>query len=164
MEKSESFLRKEAWDYFQVHAAQRMTAFNFYVVLSSVTATTYIASFRADSNLQSARPALAGLLCIFAFIFWKLDQRNKFLIKNAERALKYFEQLDPAENIAKVFTQEEVETKLLRVKGWRRALFWQLQLSYSDCFNTVFLLFFLVGLVGFGLWVWGITTCPVTAD
>lgn len=117
-------------------------------------ATTYFASFKSESNLQSARPALAGLLCLFAFIFWKLDQRNKLLIKNAERALKFFEEYDPIDNIAKVFTQEEIETNARKTKGWRWVLFWRWQLSYSDCFNFVFLLFFVVGFVGLALGWW----------
>jgi len=147
-EEEHSQLRKQAWDYFTVHASQRMTIFNFYIVLSSVVATSFFASFKSDSNLQSARPILAALLCFFAFIFWKLDQRNKVLIKNAERALKFFEQRDPVDSIAKVFTQEEIETKANAVTGWRWILCWRWNLSYSSCFNLVFVCFFLVGFIG----------------
>lgn len=147
-DKEQSFLQKQAWDYFSTHASQRMTSFNFYIILSSLTATSYFASFKADSNLQSARPLLAGLLCLFAFIFWKLDLRNRFLIKNAEKALKYFEGTQPLDDVAKVFTQEERETGSKRSKGWRRILFWRQHFSYSDCFNLVFLIFFVIGFIG----------------
>lgn len=144
----EAFLRKQAWDYFSIHASQRMAIFNFYIVLSSLTMTTYFASFKADSNLQSARPALACLLCLFAFIFWKLDTRTKVLIKNAERALKHFEADDDAKRVAKVFTQEEEETRSKESTGWARLFPWTWHLSYSDCFNSVFLIFFAIGFVG----------------
>jgi hypothetical protein len=149
-DKQESFLRKQAWDYFATHASQRMTIFNFYIVLSSVTTTTYFATFKSDSNLQSARWILAFLLCIFAFIFWKLDARNKTLIKNAEAALRYFEQGETGDVITKVFTNEEIETdkRRKRIKGWRRLAVWRWHLSYSDCFNTVFAIFALIGLGG----------------
>ena len=147
-EKEDSYLRKQAWDYFNVHASQRLAIFNFYVVLSSLTMTSYFASFKSDSNLQSARPVLAALLCLFAFIFWKLDDRNKFLIKNSERALKYFESTDLADEIAKVFTQEDKDTKAKRLTGWQWIMFWRVHLSYSNCFNVIFLLFFLVGVIG----------------
>lgn len=145
-----AFLRKQAWDYFVIHASQRMTIFNFYIALSSVVATAYFASFRADWNLQSARWILAPLLCFFAFIFWKLDERNKTLIKNAERALKHFEQASAGESITKVFTMEEAETDARRrqFQGLRKLLIWQRHLSYSDCFNVVFLIFFLIGIAG----------------
>jgi hypothetical protein len=156
-EPENSALRKQAWDYFSTHASQRMTAFNFYIVLSSFVAASYFASFKSDSNLQTARPALAGLLCLFAFIFWKLDQRNKLLIKNAERALKFFEQSDSVDSVVKVFTQEEIETNSKKTKGWQRVLFWRWHLSYSDCFNCVFTLFFAIGFVGLAICFWHFT-------
>jgi hypothetical protein len=146
--ENQPFLRKQAWDYFSTHASQRMTIFNFYIVLSSLTATSYFASFKSDSNLGPARPALGMLLCLFAFIFWKLDQRNKFLIKNAEQALRHFENSDSSEDVTKVFTYEEMKTNTKQVKGFGKLLFWRLHLSYSDCFNLVFLVFFGVGFVG----------------
>src|SRR5258708_35356793 len=112
--KEEPFLRKQAWDYFAAHASQRMTIFNFYIALSSFTASGYFLSFKSDSNLQSSRGLIAFSLCFFAFVFWKLDERNKTLIKNAERALKYFEERDPGDLVTKVFTQEQVETDARR--------------------------------------------------
>jgi hypothetical protein len=142
-----SFLRKQAWDYFNIHASQRMTVFNFYLVLSSLITTTYFASFKEVVDITPARPVLAIMLCLFAFIFQKLDQRNKTLIKNAERALKYFETLDHEPLEAKVFSQEEKDSKSGRLTGWRKLLFWQSHPSYSDCFNIVFAAFFALGLL-----------------
>ena len=154
--KEAHFLRKQAWDYFVTHASQRMTIFNFYIVLSSVTVTSYFASFKNDSNLESARWILALLLCLFAFIFWKLDERNKTLIKNAERALKYFEDGDSSDVVTKVFTQEEADTnqKRARAKGFGRLFFWRLHLSYSDCFNFVYAVFAIIGLGGLVQVLW----------
>jgi hypothetical protein len=151
--EEESFLRKQAWDYFNTHAAQRLTIFNFYIGLSSVTATGYFASFKSESNLESVRVLLAGLLCFFAFVFWKLDQRTKALIRNAEKALEYFEELQPHHLHAKVFLHEEMKTDEHRksISGWAKALFWRWPLSYSDCFNLVYLVFFMIGL-GALLW------------
>lgn len=145
-------LRKQAWDYFSIHASQRLTTFNFYIGLSSLVATGYFASYKPDSNLATARPALAGLLCLLAFVFWKLDQRNKALIKNAERALRFFEQSEPIETVAKVFTQEEIETRTRKLHGLRRLLFWRWHLSYSKCFNCLFGGFFLIGFIGLVLY------------
>jgi len=140
------FLRKEAWDYFAAHASQRMTIFNFYIALSSVVATGYFSSFKADSNLQDARWVLASLLCLFAFIFWRLDGRNKFLIKNAEKALRHFEQSESGDPVAKVFTHEDAETYAMRRKmyGLGRVV----HLSYSDCFNLVYAAFASIGVYG----------------
>jgi hypothetical protein len=148
--ESEQFLRKQAWDYFTTHASQRISTFNFYIVLSSLTATTYAAAWKQDSNLQEMRGLIAFLLCLFAFVFWKLDQRNRVLIRNAERALVRFEAAAEGDPELKVFTNEMIHTHKSRCSrfGWKWVLFWQLQLSYSDCFNTVFLVFACIGLVG----------------
>ena len=148
-----SLLRKQAWDYFTTHASQRMSIFNFYIVLSSLTLTAYFSSLKEDAHLQSLRPGLAFLLCFLAFVFWKLDQRTSFLIKNAERALKHFEDADDAPAIAKVFTQESLDTDSRKLLGWERALFWRHHLKYSHCFRFVYLSFFVVGIVGVSAWV-----------
>lgn len=127
-----------------------MMIFNFYIALSSLVAAGFFASFKSGSNLESARWILAALLCLFALVFWKLDERNKTLIKNAERALKYFEQATPSVDIARVFSIEESETDVKRKKfrGLRKLLVWQRDLTYSECFNIVFGVFFLVGIAG----------------
>ena len=151
-----SFLQRQAWDYFNTHAAQRLTIFNFYIGLSSVAATGFFASFKSDSNLQSARPLLAGLLCFFAFVFWKLDQRTKALIKNAEDTLKYFEDLQPHHVHAKVFLHEEMKTEEHResIKGWAKILIWRWPLSYSHCFNLVYAVFFMIGAAALVPYAW----------
>jgi hypothetical protein len=148
-----SFLRKQAWDYFTTHASQRMSIFNFYIVLSSLIFTGYFTSFKDDAHLQSLRPSLAFLLCFLSFVFWKLDQRTSFLIKNAERALKYFEASDEGAPIVKVFTQECLDTETRTMKGWRRILFWHQHFTYSWCFKFVYISFSVVGAVGVFVWL-----------
>jgi hypothetical protein len=139
----QTYLREQAWDYFSLHASQRMSIFNFYIVLSSVIVTSYCATFKVESELTMARCALAASVCLLAFIFWKLDQRNKALIKLAERALKYFESIESSPDNAKLFTVEEAESGPLRFKGWKRLKVWRNHLTYSECFNFVFIVFFL---------------------
>jgi hypothetical protein len=142
----ETYLREQAWNYFVLHASQRMTIFNFYLVSSSLIASAYFASFKTDSNLQSARPLFAFLLCIIAYVFWRLEQRTKFLIKNAEQALLHFEHLETGPIVSKVFSSELKRTSAARRLRGRGPALWYLHPSYSNCFNLVFLTFFLVGL------------------
>ncbi len=148
MNTSDAFLRKQAWDYFQLHSSQRLAVFNFYILISSVTITAYFSSYKTDLNLQYARPALAVILSVLAFIFWKLDQRTKFLIRNAECALKFYESKDDIETVAKVFTNEEITSSSLRHRT-SRCLPWRWRLSYSDCFNAVFIACFALGVFCF---------------
>lgn len=145
---SESFLRKQAWDYFTVHASQRVTTFNFYLVIASLLSTAYFSSFKLDSNLQSARTGLAVLLVCFSFIFWKLDKRNRFFIKAAESALRIFEANEETANPqTKLFTQEAAAVRTpIKVTSPVKT-FLKRDFSYSDCFNLVFLGFASIGVV-----------------
>lgn len=150
--REESYLRKQAWDYFQVHAAQRLTTFNFYVVISSVITTGVFATFQKDYQIFGASALLGFLLILFSFTFWKLDKRNKELIKNAEAALRFFENSSNFQDAGeephsvKLFLREEHVTNAKRANESFFAL--RRLFTYSDCFNIVFLTFALVGLSG----------------
>lgn len=145
--------RDYAWNYFQIHASQRLTTFNFYIVISSAIATALFASFQQSYKFPYFGIFLGCLLILFAFVFWKLDGRNKFLIKQAEAALKYFEaqlqstsSAEAAEpHVAQIFLREEYTTGIVRTRN--SSLFWKRHFSYSECFNLVFLTFGMTGLL-----------------
>jgi hypothetical protein len=145
-------LRKQAWDYFQMHASQRLTTFNFYIVISSVITTGLFSTFQKDYKATYLGTMLGLLLCFFSFIFWKVDIRNKQLIKGAEEALKFFESTtvlqdkDGEPHIAKIFQHEEYATKRRRER--KSILLWKNYYSYSNSFNKVFLAFAIIGLIG----------------
>ena len=88
---NEADLRKQAWDFFQMQASQRLTTFNFYIALSSLLSGGLAANLKAQDGIQFVSILLGLLLVLFSFVFWKLDQRNRDLIKSAEDALKFFE-------------------------------------------------------------------------
>ena len=145
-------LRKQAWDFFQMQAGQRLTTFNYYVVISSVLCTGLASSFKADSNNQYLGISFGFLLVLFSFIFWKLDHRNRDLIEGAEEALKFFEAASDLQDsggtphVAKRFLREDFETTRKRKpRKWR---FWLNYYSYSECFGFVFTVFSIVGLAG----------------
>lgn len=148
-------LRKQAWDFFQMQAGQRLTTFNFYVAISSLLSTGLAASFKSDIDLHYLGIAFGLLLLLFSFIFWKLDQRNRDLIEGAEQSLKFFEAkaalVDEAgmPHVAKRFRREEFDTNKKKCqRSWR---FWRNHYSYSECLRAVFLIFGTVGLVGLAL-------------
>lgn len=144
--------RKQAWDYFQMHSSQRLTTFNFYIVISSVVTTALFSTFQKDYKVPVLGIPLGLLLILFSYIFWKLDLRNKQLIKGAEAALKYFESTwafedkESEPHIAKIFQHEEFATQ--KRKDSNSALPWKSYYSYSKSFNIIFLGFAVVGLVG----------------
>lgn len=147
-------LRKQSWDFFQMQAGQRLTTFNFYIAISSLLSTGLAASFKPDICAPFLGIAFGLLLILFSFVFWKLDNRNRDLIKGAEASLKYFESVSSLEDergkphIAKRFIREEFDTsEKKKHRSWWRL--WRNHYSYSECFSAVFMIFGIIGLVGF---------------
>ena len=143
--------RQYLWNYFQLHASQRLITFNFYIVISTAMATGYMVTLEV-SNIPILAVLLGFTISLLSFIFWKLDVRNKTLIKNAEEALKYLEAqtyTSGSENesrVMKIFTYEEEQTN--RMKMSKSFWPWKNHFSYSKCFNIVFAVFGILGLVG----------------
>jgi len=147
-------LRKQAWDFFQMQAGQRLTTFNFYIAICSLLSTGLVATLKTDIGLSYLGIVFGLLLILFSFIFWKLDQRNGDLIRGAEESLKFFESRSSLKDeaniphVAKRFSREDFDTsKKKRLHSWR---FWRNYYSYSQCFRLVFFIFGCGGLVGLG--------------
>src|SRR5215813_9397580 len=80
--------RDYAWNYFQLHAAQRMSTFNFFIVLAGLLTTGLAGTFMRDFQWNMVGTVLSVGLTVASFAFWKLDQRVSFFIKHAESSLK----------------------------------------------------------------------------
>jgi len=145
-------LRDYAWNYFQMHASQRLTTFNFYIVIASLLSTALFNSFQKNNHISCLGIFLGFLLSMLSFVFWKLDCRNKFLIKQSEKALKYLEELFPpvlinskAEpQVYQIFMNADYLTEI-QLRG--AYSLWKRHLSYSNCFNLVFVAFGSTGLL-----------------
>jgi hypothetical protein len=144
--------RDYVWSYFQLHAAQRMSTFNFFIVISALLTTGLAGTFVKDFQWDLVGAALSFGLMIVSFVFWKLDQRVRFLIKHAESALKEIEEKWKDEIIregvflANLFSEEEVKTDRERERKDYR--FWSWHLSYADCFEIVYCIFGMIGILG----------------
>jgi len=137
-------LQEQAWKYFEIHANQRLTIFNFYIALCSAITAGLVATYTKDFLHPSVRALFGILLVLFSVVFWKLDQRVKLLIKNAEAALKFFEEQDcNAVHVTHVFRREEILTQQERAGRWHP--------SYAKCFGLVFWVF---ALLGAGTLIW----------
>jgi hypothetical protein len=134
--------RECAWEYFKVHAQQRMSLFNFFVVFSSLATTCMVGTFNEKTRSHLVGIGIGILLMLISFIFWMLDERVRFLIKHAERALKWIESKYDLEDchdcphMLRLFTCEETLTADER------------PFTYSKCFHWTFLAFGVVGLAG----------------
>lgn len=145
-------LREQAWDYFQLHASQRIATFNFFVVLSGLALNALVATLKPDFVHHWVGVAVGVLLVILSFTFWKLDQRNRQLIRLAEDALMSYEletALPPKNgepHALQLFSREECRTSAIRQRKSRFQ--WPQLFSYALCFRIVFSVFALAGFGG----------------
>lgn len=91
---------KHSWDWFALHANQRMTTWNFYLISTAFLVAAYGALI--DKNAIAA--GVIGLVGAFlALCFYWLDTRTKELIEAGEAALEACEnQLEKSTRIAQV--------------------------------------------------------------
>lgn len=140
-----------AWKYFEFHANQRLTTFNFYIAVSGLVTTGLVASFHRDIEVPYLGIVLGLLLIAFSYIFWKLDARNRELVHYGEEALMVFERRfkeDGNGDKIKIVQRELRETK---DKECCRNSFQRLLIPYrfTYCFRAIFLIFMVIGALGF---------------
>jgi hypothetical protein len=138
--------RKYAWDYFQLHSTQRIATFNFFVSIATAISAAAGIAIQVNVNLKLAAILLGFLLCLISFVFWKLDERNRQLIKLGEEALKLIEaHLDPSDDEINLFRRDDQRVRQYRLHSSH--LFWRNYYSYSQSFNILFLCFGALGLI-----------------
>ena len=129
-----------------------MTTFNFFIVIAALLTTALASIFGKDFEHHIVGAILGLGLAVMAFVFWKLDQHVRYLIKHAEDSLKEIEGVLLSESRAKIgkyavlFSVEEETTAA--TQAVRSPQFWKWHLSYSKCFGAVYLSFGLLGVLG----------------
>lgn len=83
--------RDHAWRYFDLHAGQRLTMFNYFTVLAGLTLAGIGATLQAAPSFSMIGILLGLLLALLSFVFWKIDQRVAFMVKHAESAHEFAE-------------------------------------------------------------------------
>jgi len=154
---SKEYLREQAWNYFQLHATQRLTTFNYYLVLSTAITAAIAITFQKDFRLPALDIFLSLLLVAISYVFLKLDDRNIELVEYGETALKYFEGTEQANfpdeatdvpHEALLFRREEYMTrkKTEDSKGRRP---WKKHYTYGKCLHLTIWLFMVSGILLF---------------
>lgn len=144
--------RNYAWEHFKLHAAQRFTTFNYFIVLAVLMTTALGTALNKDFRYPELACYLSTLLMVTSFVFWKLDQRARQLLEVSKNALKHLE-LSPDSSEPKYWALFMNEVKLTETRK-REAKLWQphrWHLTYVHCFGTLYLLFSMLG--GLGLYV-----------
>ena len=75
-----------AWNWFRVHADQRMDLFRTYIVWVVALSAGYVSLIELKAFEAAMMVAIIGVL--FGWLFKRLDERVAGLLKNSERALK----------------------------------------------------------------------------
>jgi hypothetical protein len=140
-------LRKHAWEYFKLHAEQRIRVFNFYVLLTVAMVAGLLTVLKEAPAMPYIASAVCVLIAFFSVIFLLLDGRTRSLIENAERTLLVLEEdarlpdgPDGAPHPGRIFTRAAYET--------RRASEHNLVWTYTLCFRVVFIAMALLGVGG----------------
>jgi len=146
---SEKDILEHAWKYFQLHANQRMSVFNFYISFSSLLTLPLILTLTKEKNFHLLGILFGFLLFLLSLVFWRLDKRTRMLIEISEDALKqiemnFYKNNDKRKYKVRIFQSEEVITNN---KKKRKGIFNNLLITYADCFNFVFFIFGLIGIL-----------------
>lgn len=88
-----------AWNWFDLHAKQRQQSFHFYLILISGIMGAYffasrmsLASAEHHENAYNPGPFLISAIALVAsLLFYRLDRRNRCLIRYAESAMEAYE-------------------------------------------------------------------------
>jgi hypothetical protein len=160
----EKDLRDYAWDYFELHANQRIASFNFYIAVSGLVTTGLVASFHRAVEAPYLGIVLGLLLIAFSYIFWMLDARNRVLVHYGEEALMLREKRikeNALDDKIRIFHREAQETK---DKEDARNRFQRLLVPYryTNCFRAIFLIFMAIGVLG--IIASAVETWPVLSD
>ena len=140
--------RAYALKHFEIHAAQRMQAFRYFIGIASalVAGMVYAWETAVDSPVLSC--VLGGLVCAVSAVFWALDYRTKNLIEVARQALVYLD-----EGLGQQHGEPHPLALISRDFHLRKKSCFRF-VSYKNCFRVVFVLMIVTGLVPMLATVW----------
>ncbi len=142
-----------AWKYFQLHANQRVTHFNFFIVISTALISGTLSVLHPEIKLYRLSIGLGLIQVLLAFLFWRLELRNKELVKHAEKVLKAIEKkaLPNSSSLEKysIFCSEQIESNVENSKHFVH----RFMKSHGQIYKS---LYFSFGLIGISLIIFSI--------
>ena len=88
-EQSEKIAFDDAWNWFSLHARQRMQSVNFFLLAASFLVGAYVTAMGANHPGLAAGISLVG--AISSFVFFRIERRVRELLHAAEGALEPIE-------------------------------------------------------------------------
>lgn len=139
-----------SWLYFQQHAQQRISYFNFFVAFSTLLTTGMISTFQGDFKNHYIGIFLGITQAFLSVIFLKIDKRNKELTKHGENIIKKIERTYYKDKSLRLFSIEENETEKKRNQERKKypCIWCKRGMSHGKAFLHIFWAFFIIGLIG----------------
>jgi hypothetical protein len=110
-----------AWDWFALHARQRMQCVNFFLVSVAFLAASYVTALTKE--FYGVDVGISALGVLISFWFHRLDLRTKELVKAGEAAMKPLEKrLAEAAGVAALEIVMRVDTPGLRRTSYGHVL------------------------------------------
>jgi hypothetical protein len=115
VQDAETKAQTYAWNWFALHAGQRLQLVNFWLIAVAFLAAAYVQARANHMSAIALGVSITGVLSSLAFV--KLDVRTRQLVQVAENALRYFEASGVAAGMDEV-------TELVKASHqWRRSRF-----------------------------------------
>lgn len=81
---------KLAWDWFALHAGQRMQSINFFLIAAAFLCAAYVTALRENVPGVAAGVGVVGALT--ALFFYRLERRVRLLVRAGEEAMRPFQE------------------------------------------------------------------------
>ena len=133
---------EHAWKYFELHSNQRIAMFNYYLFIMAGLATAIGVTLQTSKNFAYIGVLLCIIAVIVSIIFWKLDQRTSFLIKQSEAVFKKLERNSDID--IGIFCNEESTL----AKSNEKRFFLNKIVTYGTLFRSIFLISGVIGALG----------------
>ena len=133
---------EHAWKYFELHSNQRITLFNYFLFIMAGLGTAVGVILQSSNKFSYVGIFISIFIIVVSVVFWKLDQRTSFLIKQSEQVFKKLERNSSID--IGIFCNEE--SNLIRANMGKKYL--SKILTYGLIFRATFLIMGLIGLIG----------------
>lgn len=132
--------REHCWNYFALHAQQRISVFQYFITIETALITAAIIAIQYKTDLNNPKWAiiLGPLTILFSFVFWKIDQRTRDLIKKSEVALRSIEKIISQKSNSSIqlpFTEDPQHDPKIRFYAFPLI---PGRLSYSQSFGIIY--------------------------
>lgn len=135
-----------AWKYFQQHAQQRIAYFNFFVVFSTILTTGFVTTNQKSFEQHYLGIGVGVIQTFLSLMFYKIEERNRFLIKHSENIIKSIENKYESlgMNSYRLFTMEDEISNQIKTNQ-KKTFFAFRQITHGFSAKTLYFFFILIG-------------------